>query len=111
MNTNYDSSFAGALECMPDEVLSSIIKKKKIFYSPKVDLVLCLVRSFYLMLYRPSLTGVPFNKNDYDDISIQAQYILNFWKDCGKSDVWRNIYSAIDDLDYNRLIQELEKLF
>ncbi|EXX70879.1 hypothetical protein RirG_083530 [Rhizophagus irregularis DAOM 197198w] len=109
-DTDYDSSFAGALKCMPDEVLSSIIKKKKIFYSPKVDLV-CLVRSFYLMLHRPSLTGVPFNKNDYDDISIQAQYILNFWKDCGKSDIWRNIYSAIDDLDYNRLIQELEKLF
>ncbi|PKB96236.1 kinase-like protein [Rhizophagus irregularis] len=109
-DTDYDSSFAGALKCMPDEVLSSIIKKKKIFYSPKVDLV-CLVRSFYLMLHRPSLTGVPFNKNDYDDISIQAQYILNFWKDCEKSDIWRNIYSAIDDLDYNRLIQELEKLF
>ncbi|PKY60182.1 hypothetical protein RhiirA4_550573 [Rhizophagus irregularis] len=108
-DTDYGFSFAGALECMPDEVLSSIIRRKNIFYGPRVDLV-CFVRSFYLMLHRPSMTRVPFDKND-DDISTRAQYILNFWKDCAKSDVWRNIYSAIDDLDYNRLIQELEKLF
>jgi hypothetical protein len=32
-------------------------------------------------------------------------------KDCKQSDVWDNIYNAIDNLNYDQLIQELERLF
>ncbi|PKY45034.1 hypothetical protein RhiirA4_459523 [Rhizophagus irregularis] len=39
---NHDSTFAGALEYMPDEVLLSIINEEEIAYGPKVDLV-CLI--------------------------------------------------------------------
>ena len=48
-NTNHDSMFAGGLEVMSDKVLLSIINEEEIDYGPEVDLV-CLVRSFYLML-------------------------------------------------------------
>ena len=56
---NHDSRFAGALEVMPDKVLLSIINEEEIDYGPEVDLV-CLVRSFYLMLHRPLLNRAPF---------------------------------------------------
>lgn len=103
-----DLSFAGVLEVMPNKVLSSIINKEEIVYGPEVDLV-CLVRSFYLILHNPLLNRAPFDKND--DIKARAQVILDFWKKCGQSDVWNNIYSAIDDLNYNQLILGLERLF
>ncbi|CAG8714032.1 10150_t:CDS:1, partial [Acaulospora morrowiae] len=46
-----------------------------------------------------------------DDIGKRAQMMLNFWKDCSKSDVWNDVYQAIEDLDYDKLIQELERFF
>ncbi|CAG8665255.1 6936_t:CDS:2, partial [Acaulospora morrowiae] len=103
-----DIAFAGALECMPDEVLESLTNEENIVYGPKVDLT-CFVRSFYLMLHRPSMERVTFDKDD--DIRKQAQIMLNFWKDCSKSDVWDNIYQAVEGLDYDKLIQELERFF
>ncbi|CAH1768421.1 623_t:CDS:2, partial [Entrophospora sp. SA101] len=102
------TKFAGALECMPNEVLESLINGEEIIYGPKVDLM-CFVRSFYLMIHRPSLDRSPFDK-DYD-IKKRAQTLLNFWSGCGKSDVWDSIYNAIEELDYDKLIQELERIF
>ena len=104
-NNSESTTFSGALGCMPDYVLQSLINGEEIVYGPQVDLI-CFVRSFYLMLHRPR---VPINKND--NIEEQARKLLNFWKDCRRSDVWNNIYEAIDNLSYNRLIQELERLF
>ncbi|CAG8814168.1 4727_t:CDS:1, partial [Racocetra fulgida] len=71
--------------------------------------LICFVRSFYLMLHKPSMERVAFDKDD--DIKKRAKMMLNFWKDCNKSDVWDNIYQAIEDLDYDKLIQELERFF
>ncbi|RHZ79758.1 hypothetical protein Glove_141g119 [Diversispora epigaea] len=103
------TTFAGALECMPNEILKSVINGNEMnIYGPEVDLM-CFVRSFYLMLHRPSLERFPFDKNN--NIQIRAQSLLEFWNDHGKSDVWSNIYNAIKKLDYNKLIQELERFF
>ncbi|CAG8574989.1 1827_t:CDS:2 [Funneliformis mosseae] len=101
-------TFAGALECMPDAILESLINGEEIIYSPQVDLI-CFVRSFYLMLHRPSLERIPFDRDD--NIKNRAQMLLNFWKDCAKSEVWNRIYLAIDGLNYEKLIQEIEMLF
>jgi hypothetical protein len=46
VNSSEETKFAGALECMPDYVLQSIIDKKEIAYEPRVNLT-CFVRSFY----------------------------------------------------------------
>ncbi|CAG8450414.1 17988_t:CDS:2 [Rhizophagus irregularis] len=108
VNNSESAIFAGALECMPDYVLQSLINGEQIAYGPQVDLT-CFVRSFYLMLHRPTLDRVPFGKDD--NIEERAHMLLNFWKDCRQSDVWNNIYEAIDNLRYDQLIQELEKLF
>ncbi len=106
---NHNFAFAGALECMPDNILQSIVNDDDdIIYGPGVDLT-CLVRSFYLMLHRPSLDRIPFDKED--DIKSRAQMMLNFWMGCGRSDVWDSIYNAIEILDYDQLIQQLERLF
>ncbi|CAG8668821.1 11085_t:CDS:2 [Funneliformis mosseae] len=100
--------FAGALECMPNSILQSIVDEKNIVYEPEVDLT-CLVRSFYLMLYRPPLDRIAFDEND--NIKSRAQMMLNFWMSCRHSDVWDGIYNAIESLDYDLLIQQLERLF
>lgn len=93
---------------MPDRVLQSIVNEENIDYGPEVDLI-CLVRSFYLMLHRPILDRFGFDKDD--NIKSRAQFMLNFWKDCSCSDVWDSIYNAIGNLDYDLLIQQLERLF
>jgi hypothetical protein len=54
------------------------------------------------MLYRPSLDRIPFDKDD--NIIQRAENLLNFWENCSKSDVWNNIYDAIDGFDYSILI-------
>ena len=107
-NNGSTTSFAGALECMPDSVLQSLINDEAITYGPQVDLI-CFVRSFYLMLHKPSLDRVPFEKQD--DIKQRAQILLDFWADSRKSVVWDQIYNSIDNSDYNQLIQDLESLF
>ncbi|CAG8465509.1 5076_t:CDS:2, partial [Funneliformis caledonium] len=78
-----NTTFAGALECMPDAILESLINGEEIIYSPQVDLI-CFVRSFYLMLHRPSLERIPFDRDD--NIKNRAQMLLNFWKGCAKSE-------------------------
>ena len=47
-----NAPFAGALECMPDNVLQSLIDNEQINYNQTIDLI-CLVRSLYLMLHQP----------------------------------------------------------
>ncbi|GES73980.1 serine/threonine-protein kinase HT1-like [Rhizophagus clarus] len=107
-NNSDSTTFAGVLECMPDHILQSLINGEEIVYVPQVDLV-CFVRSFYLMLHRPTLDRVPFDKDD--NIKERAHILLNFWKDSKQSDVWNNIYEAIDSTSYDQLIRELERLF
>jgi predicted Ser/Thr protein kinase len=107
-NNSDSTTFAGALECMPDYILQSLINGEEIDYGPQVDLV-CFVRSFYLMLHRPSLDRVPFEKQD--DIKQRAQVLLNFWENSRRSVVWDKFYDSIDKLDYNQLIRDLESLF
>jgi len=102
------TSFAGALECMPDYVLRSLINDEAITYVPLIDLI-CFVRSFYLMLHRPVLDRVPFEKQD--NIKQRVQRLLDFWENCRQSAVWDQIYNSIDNLDYNQLIRDLESLF
>ncbi|RIA86811.1 hypothetical protein C1645_740567 [Glomus cerebriforme] len=102
-STNINESttpFAGALECMPNYVLRSLINDEAITYGPQVDLI-CFVRSVYLMLHRPSLDRVPFEKQD--DIKQQTQILLDFWENSRQSVVWGRIYDSIDNLDYNLL--------
>ncbi|CAG8550247.1 3639_t:CDS:1 [Acaulospora colombiana] len=82
-----DTAFAGALKCMPDEFLESLTNDENIVYGPKVDLI-CFVRSFYLMLHKPSLESVTFDRDN--DIKKRAQMMLNFGKilesqTCGKT--------------------------
>ena len=72
---NDDFTFAGALECMPNNILQSIVNEDNIVYGPKVDLT-CLVRSFYLMLHRPPMERIAFDKDD--NIKKRAQLMLNF---------------------------------
>ncbi|GET02842.1 kinase-like domain-containing protein [Rhizophagus clarus] len=100
-----NSSFTGALDSMPDEVLESIIKDYDIVYGPKIDLI-CFIRSFYLMIHRISLDLYP-----KDDIKTRAQMMMNFWNEHGKSELWGSIYLAAENLDYTKLIQEMERLF
>ncbi|CAG8734941.1 2544_t:CDS:2, partial [Funneliformis caledonium] len=64
------------------------------FAEALVDLT-CLVRSFYLMLYKPLLDRIPFDKGD--DIKSRAQMMLNFWMGCRRSDVWDSIYNEACD--------------
>ncbi|RGB34720.1 kinase-like domain-containing protein [Rhizophagus diaphanus] len=104
-NSESTLPFAGALECMPDYVLQSLINEEEITYKPQVDLI-CFVRSFYLMFHKPSLN---FGKDD--DIKQRAGVLLNFWKNCRRSDIWDNVYNTIEALDYEQLIQQLEELF
>ncbi|CAG8667679.1 502_t:CDS:1, partial [Paraglomus brasilianum] len=59
-NNSESTTFSGALGCMPDYVLQSLINGEEIVYGPQVDLI-CFVRLFYLMLHRPR---VPIDKND-----------------------------------------------
>ena len=46
-------TFAGALECMPDDILVSLVNRKETTYSPRIDLI-CLARAFYLMFNKPA---------------------------------------------------------
>src|SRR6266498_4704807 len=79
LEENHDFTFAGALDCMPDSVLQSIVNEDSIVYGPEVDLI-CLVRSFYLMLHRPPLEDrIVFDKDN--NIKSRAQLMLNFWRD------------------------------
>ncbi|CAG8489342.1 9964_t:CDS:2 [Diversispora eburnea] len=49
VSKNESGKFAGTLECVP---LKSLINCEQITYSPNIDLI-CLVRSFYLLLHSP----------------------------------------------------------
>ncbi|CAG8465116.1 6286_t:CDS:2, partial [Ambispora gerdemannii] len=60
---NENTKLAGALECMLDEILTSIIDEKNTVYEQKVVLF-CFVQSFYLMLHRPSMERIAFDIND-----------------------------------------------
>ncbi|CAG8482269.1 36681_t:CDS:10 [Gigaspora margarita] len=73
-----NASFAGALECMPDNILQSLINKEQINYEPTIDLI-CLVQSLYLMLHQPlSIERISFDRVP-ENFKKRAQDILDFW--------------------------------
>ncbi|GBB85693.1 hypothetical protein RclHR1_12180002 [Rhizophagus clarus] len=81
-------------------VLDSLANEQGFIYNPQIDLK-CFVRSLYLMLHRPELERSPFGNQD--DIKTRA-YICN---NRGMSELWERMYRAIENLDYDRLVQEL----
>jgi predicted Ser/Thr protein kinase len=101
-------NFAGALECMPDDILELLADGKQILCSPRIDLI-CLVRSFYLMLHNTAMEKITFGK--IPDFKSRAKNVLTFWSTHGKSDIWQKIHQEANDLKYDNLINELEKLF
>ncbi|CAG8635619.1 6518_t:CDS:2, partial [Acaulospora morrowiae] len=104
-------NFAGALECMPDDVLTSLVNWKQPFYSPKIDLI-CLARAFYLMLHKPARTIVERISSDrIPDFRSRAQNILDFWESNAKSGLWNRIFQLAEDLNYDGLIEALEIFF
>ncbi|CAG8650992.1 15178_t:CDS:2 [Funneliformis mosseae] len=108
---NETGNFAGALECMPDDILKLLADGKQILYSPRIDLI-CLVRSFYLMLHKPANTAmerISFDK--IPNFKSRAKNVLTFWSSHGKSDIWQKIHQEANDLNYDNLIKELERLF
>ncbi|CAG8669547.1 16885_t:CDS:2 [Funneliformis caledonium] len=108
---NETSNFAGTLECMSDDILKLLADGKQILYSPRIDLI-CLVRSFYLMLHKLANTAmerISFDK--IPDFKSRAKNVLTFWSSHGKSDIWQKIHQEANDLNYNNLIKELERLF
>ncbi|RGB25083.1 kinase-like domain-containing protein [Rhizophagus diaphanus] len=108
---NETGDFAGALECMPDDILKSLANGEPITYSPRIDLI-CLVRSFYLMLHKPANTAmerISFDK--IPDFKLRAKSVLTFWSSHGKSKLWRKVYQEANNLKYDNLIKALEVLF
>ena len=105
-------NFAGALECMPDDILKSLVNWEEITYSPKIDLI-CLVRAFYLMLHKPErvIERISSDTTDYDDIRKRAQGVLAFWESHAKSESWDRILQDAECLQYDSLIEKLEQLF
>src|SRR5947209_10948456 len=97
--------FAGALECMPDYILTTLAKRQQITYLPKIDLM-CLIRAFYLMLHKPQdLHRIPFLTTPS-----LATNRLALWSSNGKSELWDKILKEAEQLNYDNLIKELEKL-
>ncbi|CAG8538090.1 3690_t:CDS:2 [Gigaspora rosea] len=78
-----NAPFAGALECMSDNILQSLINQKQINYEPTIDLI-CLKR---------------------------AQDILDFWAVNGKSEWWNKISSDAENSKYDDLFEDIKKLF
>ncbi|CAI2185652.1 5091_t:CDS:2 [Funneliformis geosporum] len=105
-----NAPFAGALECMPDNVLRSLINDEQINYGPTIDLI-CLVRSLYLMLHQPSsIERISFEMIP-ENFKRRVQDILDFWAVNGKSEWWDIISSDARDLDYDKLLEDIKKLF
>ncbi|RHZ66453.1 hypothetical protein Glove_307g45 [Diversispora epigaea] len=108
---NGNGRFAGALECMPDDILKFLVNGEQITYLPYIDLI-CLVRSFYLMLHKPTKTDIKrISFNGVYDFKSRAKDALAFWSSHGKSDFWQKIHQEANDLNYDNLIKELEVLF
>jgi len=105
-----NAPFAGALECMPDNVLQSLVNDEPIEYDPAIDLI-CLVRSLYLMLHQPPLIErISFDKVP-GNFKKRVQDILDFWAINGKSEWWNKISSDAENLRYDDLIEDIKMLF
>ncbi|CAI2194142.1 6119_t:CDS:2 [Funneliformis geosporum] len=75
---NETGNFAGAFECMPDDILQSLVNSEQILYSPSINLI-CLVRSFYLLLHK--LANVAMERISFDEIpdfKSRAKNVLTF---------------------------------
>ena len=101
-------NFAGALECMPDNILTSLVNGKETSYSPKIDLI-CLARVFYLMLHRVIMERISFDR--IPDLRSWVQNLLAFWGSNAKSELWDRIFQHAEDLNYDGLIEALENFF
>ena len=96
---------------MPDDILKSLVNNVQITYEPRIDLI-CLVRSFYLMLHKPASTAMErMSFGMTPNFKSRARNVLAFWSSHGISDFWQNIYKEANNLNYDNLIKELEVLF
>jgi predicted Ser/Thr protein kinase len=102
------AEFAGALECMPNNILTSLVNNESITYGPEIDLV-CLVRSLYLVFHRPAMKRISFGKES--DFKRRLHDILDFWTNNGSSELWARIHQAAEKLEYDDLLRLLEELF
>ncbi|CAI2166484.1 20624_t:CDS:2, partial [Funneliformis geosporum] len=84
IHPNQSTAFAGSLETLPDDALQKVIDGKEITYTPGIELI-SVVRSFYLLLCRPSLKRLPFGEND---IKEGAKIIKEFWRYNAQSSMW-----------------------
>ncbi|CAG8614442.1 1061_t:CDS:2 [Funneliformis caledonium] len=99
--------FAGSLETLPNEVLQDIIDGKKIKYTKEIELI-SMVRSIYLMVFRPPLERIPFGD---DDIKEWAKVYKEFWEGHSQSSIWSKILDAAKQADYDGLKSLLMNLF
>jgi hypothetical protein len=99
---NDTGNFAGALEVMPDDILTSLTYGEQIKYSPRIDLI-CFVRTHYLMLHRPTNAEMErMSVNGTPDIKSRAQNVLDFWSTHGKSDLWEKFINK--QVSWNTII-------
>ncbi|CAG8690651.1 2573_t:CDS:2, partial [Ambispora leptoticha] len=88
--------FAGALECMPNDILASLADGGQITYSGRIDLI-CLAKAFYLMLHKPpNVERISFGASH--NISSRAQNILAFWESNAESELWNKIFQDAEGL-------------
>lgn len=104
--------FAGALECMPDDVLESLDNNEAINYNPRMDLI-CLVRSLYLMLHNPVMERFSFDKVlENGNFKERLQEIKAFWSSHGNSsEWWATIYQEANKVNYDNLLRNLINFF
>ncbi|RGB26574.1 kinase-like domain-containing protein [Rhizophagus diaphanus] len=107
VKVNQSVLFAGSLETLPNEVLQDIIDGKTIKYTKEVELI-SMVRSIYLMLFRPPLERIPFGEND---IKEWAKVYKEFWEGHAQSSLWSLILETAKQADYDRLESLLMDLF
>ncbi|CAB4399464.1 unnamed protein product [Rhizophagus irregularis] len=104
--------FAGALECMPDDVLESLDNNEAINYNPRMDLI-CLVRSLYLMFHNPVMERFSFDKVlENENFKERLQEIKTFWSSHGNSsEWWATIYQEANEANYDNLLRNLINFF
>ena len=107
VEVNQSALFAGSLETLPNEVLQDIVDGKKIKYTKEIELI-SMVRSIYLMVFRPHLERIPFGN---DDIKKWAKVYKEFWKGHAQSLLWSKILETAKQADYDGLKSLLMDLF
>ncbi|CAH1763723.1 946_t:CDS:2, partial [Entrophospora sp. SA101] len=109
VDVNESTTFAGSLETLSDDALQNIIDEEDITYTCSNELI-SVVRSFYLMVFRPLMKRPPFGENK-NGIKERAKEIKEFWMNNARSSIWLNILKSATDTDYDNLKKLLMELF